>query len=757
MYRRLLILFPVVVALSACGLGAEGIPLSLSGGDAEDAPPAEGSDPGARDSDGDGLSDARERELGTNPQVADTDGDGLSDGAEVLEWGFAPDVNRLRFNPLVADRPLLGIELVGDPVIGLNYTRSDGTKSTQTNSTGGSSATTVSHSGSMSATFGTEVGISASLTDLGVSRSFSVEITGSYGYEQSVANQSTWESVRSITRDQSVTQSSGFLRTGVRLVNYGQMAFTIQQISLAASRSGGGEAFQPLGNLSPDGDLGSLSLEPGQKTPVLTFEKKDLDVGTTLRNLLVDSNSLTLTPVHELVDLEGDPFAYDAAKVRARTAEITIDYGARQPSEFYQIATDTDPQRPGTTLKAILETILGIPLQSNDQGLYAVRELSPPADSDARWVILRSRNVGTATENTLFDPQENPYDLASLSARAGDVFLILYLEDADGDGLGIRAEAVYGTDPNLADTDGDGRGDREEVLTPCLVTAIHIGDPNRYPAEVYSNPVLADADGDNLSDAEECAKGTDPNEADTDGDGIPDDLDASNAGADPVIIMNVELMMSRPMTVGVGGVVVVPDGRYPQRIVIDWGDGSQPEEIVGVPGANNNRRLDPPITHHYQADGDYQVQVTVTDSEGMSKTLRADLTLFLPRRLEQSFSYELGWRSDKHWRRVADIDGDGDADLIGINDSGAFVALAEGGVFQTPAIWSTEVGFASWPDPRQHPRRLADLDGDGDLDLLIYGAERLYYARNEGDRFGPLTAWIAEFTPPRATAPTTTA
>ncbi len=36
------------------------------------------------DSDGDGLTDEEERELGTDPNSADTDGDGLNDGEEVL-------------------------------------------------------------------------------------------------------------------------------------------------------------------------------------------------------------------------------------------------------------------------------------------------------------------------------------------------------------------------------------------------------------------------------------------------------------------------------------------------------------------------------------------------------------------------------------------------------------------------------------------------------------------------------------------------
>ena len=42
-----------------------------------------GGDPN-KDTDGDGLTDKQEKELGTDPEVADTDGDGLSDGQEFL-------------------------------------------------------------------------------------------------------------------------------------------------------------------------------------------------------------------------------------------------------------------------------------------------------------------------------------------------------------------------------------------------------------------------------------------------------------------------------------------------------------------------------------------------------------------------------------------------------------------------------------------------------------------------------------------------
>ncbi len=88
--------------------------------------------------------------------------------------------------------------------------------------------------------------------------------------------------------------------------------------------------------------------------------------------------------------------------------------------------------------------------------------------------------------------------------------------DGDGDGLVAGREFLFGTDPNNADTDGDGVDDATEVDT------------------LGSNPNLADSDGDGLSDAVETNTGvyvsasdtgTDPTNPDTDGDGLSDALE----------------------------------------------------------------------------------------------------------------------------------------------------------------------------------------------------------------------------------------
>jgi outer membrane protein OmpA-like peptidoglycan-associated protein len=89
--------------------------------------------------------------------------------------------------------------------------------------------------------------------------------------------------------------------------------------------------------------------------------------------------------------------------------------------------------------------------------------------------------------------------------------------DADKDGLLKSVEKQLGTNPNKADTDGDGLSDGDEV--------------NKY----HTNPLKVDSDNDNLSDKDEImVYKTDPNKADTDGDGLLDGDEVLKYGTDPL-------------------------------------------------------------------------------------------------------------------------------------------------------------------------------------------------------------------------------
>src|SRR3990170_2156128 len=89
--------------------------------------------------------------------------------------------------------------------------------------------------------------------------------------------------------------------------------------------------------------------------------------------------------------------------------------------------------------------------------------------------------------------------------------------DDDMDGLIQKEEKLLGTDPNNPDTDGDGLKDGEEV--------------NKYKAD----PLKTDTDGDGLGDGDEVMKyKTDPLKADTDGDGLKDGDEVLKYKTDPL-------------------------------------------------------------------------------------------------------------------------------------------------------------------------------------------------------------------------------
>lgn len=86
--------------------------------------------------------------------------------------------------------------------------------------------------------------------------------------------------------------------------------------------------------------------------------------------------------------------------------------------------------------------------------------------------------------------------------------------DADGDGLNLLREQTLGTNPNNADTDDDGLTDGDEVL------------------KTNTDPTNADTDGDGLTDKQEIDRGTNPLSADSDGDALGDRIEVSSC-SDP--------------------------------------------------------------------------------------------------------------------------------------------------------------------------------------------------------------------------------
>jgi Ca2+-binding RTX toxin-like protein len=109
-----------------------------------------------------------------------------------------------------------------------------------------------------------------------------------------------------------------------------------------------------------------------------------------------------------------------------------------------------------------------------------------------------------------------------------------------------------------------------------------------------------------------------------------------------------------------------------------------------------------------------------------------------------------GWNSqDRYPRQLADVNGDGKADIVGFGNSQVFVSLAQGnGRFG--------IGFAqnlpftvqtAWDSQDLFPRQLADINGDGKADIVGFKNDKIYFAlAGNNGYFGASESFSLDFT-----------
>ena len=91
-----------------------------------------------------------------------------------------------------------------------------------------------------------------------------------------------------------------------------------------------------------------------------------------------------------------------------------------------------------------------------------------------------------------------------------------------------------------------------------------------------------------------------------------------------------------------------------------------------------------------------------------------------------------GWKSnDQFPRELADVNGDGKVDIVGFGGAGVYLALGNGdGSFRPIAAdlqaFGTEPGAGGWTFQDRFPRHVADVDHDGAADIIGFGYDGVY-------------------------------
>jgi hypothetical protein len=147
-------------------------------------------------------------------------------------------------------------------------------------------------------------------------------------------------------------------------------------------------------------------------------------------------------------------------------------------------------------------------------------------------------------------------------------------------------------------------------------------------------------------------------------------------------------------------------------------DASLPTDCVVIRFFGNLRSDDPPANY----------------DDHLAVLLRArDL-----RAVEERTDWDTpgGWRVDRHPRFLADITGSNGADIVGFGYEGVFVALSNGdGTFSfntEPVISNFGYDAGDWRVDR-HPRFLADVTGNGTADIVGFGTDGVFVALSNGD------------------------
>src|SRR5262249_7615587 len=115
----------------------------------------------------------------------------------------------------------------------------------------------------------------------------------------------------------------------------------------------------------------------------------------------------------------------------------------------------------------------------------------------------------------------------------------------------------------------------------------------------------------------------------------------------------------------------------------------------------------------------------------------------IPRLALRGFGENAGsWHVDRHPRVLGDVTGEGRADIVGFGDAGVYVALSNGDGSFTMAAGIAGFGVDQGWRVDQHPRFLADVTGDGRADIVGFGDDGVYVAFSNGDGSLTIGAWF---------------
>ena len=112
-----------------------------------------------------------------------------------------------------------------------------------------------------------------------------------------------------------------------------------------------------------------------------------------------------------------------------------------------------------------------------------------------------------------------------------------------------------------------------------------------------------------------------------------------------------------------------------------------------------------------------------------------------------NYGANYGWTTASHIRTTGDVNGDGRDDVVGFGQDGVYVSISRPGQrkFDAPQRWLANFGFAQGYRVAEHPRFVADVNGDGKDDLVAFAADGVRVSLSNGTAFSTPKMWIGNY------------
>ncbi|NOU23905.1 MAG: hypothetical protein HOO90_00005, partial [Methylotenera sp.] len=146
-------------------------------------------------------------------------------------------------------------------------------------------------------------------------------------------------------------------------------------------------------------------------------------------------------------------------------------------------------------------------------------------------------------------------------------------------------------------------------------------------------------------------------------------------------------------------------------------------------------------------NGDGKADVIGFSSAGVLVSLSTGTGFTAPAMWVNSYGVTSGgWAVGHHPRMMADVNGDGKDDVVGFSGAGVLVSLSTATGFTTPAMWVNAYGETSggWSES-YHPRMMADVNGDGKADVIGFSSAGVLVSLSTGTGFTAPAMWVNSY------------